>query len=325
MNKESKYNALIAQMQTATLEGTYLSLSKNFRSLSDYENAEELAEECDRKHKELRYTKLLSILQTTKNANMYKTLAKDFHGLGNYKDVALLIKVCDRRYHEMMGNTFIQDEESDRKYQEVFANYLILEYSNALNLMHNLYNENIQNTLDLQGLAYEWYKLYTTFFQIGNYMDAKSYSSHCYYTYTAFNSAIILKLSVQRINKVINNANTGDEKSRKKLSAIIEKAKIVEYKRLDKIKQIENARKEWEEQQKKKEERANEYRKQRELEERACYDSTAREILRKQTEAKGKNPCPKCGSELFDIYTKYHGQDYSCSNSNCKWKTWQSV
>ncbi|MDR2571064.1 MAG: hypothetical protein LBD23_12375 [Oscillospiraceae bacterium] len=35
--------------------------------------------------------------------------------------------------------------------------------------------------------------------------------------------------------------------------------------------------------------------------------------------------CPKCGDALFSISTKYHGLDYSCSNSYCKWKTWQSV
>jgi len=116
--KKARYDALIKEKNNASSEGKFNQLAAEFRKMGVYENAAQLANECDKladecgkREKKERYDALVQAKNNASSEGKYKQLAQEFREMGGYENAAQLANECDKQFNELKK----QREEQERQ------------------------------------------------------------------------------------------------------------------------------------------------------------------------------------------------------------------
>ncbi|MCL2388067.1 MAG: hypothetical protein FWC89_11045 [Defluviitaleaceae bacterium] len=127
--KKEQYDDLIERKIRASSEWEYEKLAEQFREMTTYSNAVELAQQCDdlrhnlikkreADEKEELYSKLIQRKSETFHEKDFSKLAEDFRKMNGYKDTIELANLCDEQRLK------IKSEREEREAKEATAERL---------------------------------------------------------------------------------------------------------------------------------------------------------------------------------------------------------
>jgi len=108
--KKRQYDQLIQDKNNISTEREYKNLANKFRDMGDYENAAELAKECDNATIKARYNQLVQDKNDVSTEEEYKNLANKFRDFGPYENTAELAKECENEAVKARYNQLIKEK-----------------------------------------------------------------------------------------------------------------------------------------------------------------------------------------------------------------------
>jgi len=150
--KKARYDALVKEKNNASSESIFKQLAQEFRNMGVYENAAQLANECDKlaeecgkREKKARYDDLVQAKNNASSEGKYKQLAQEFREIGDYENAAQLAVECDKlaeecgkrekkaRYDELVKEK--SNASSEEKYKHLASKFRGMgDYENAVQL-----------------------------------------------------------------------------------------------------------------------------------------------------------------------------------------------
>lgn len=106
------YNKAIELMNSATTEQEFQAAEDMFRSISEYKDSDEMADQCPLLYKGVIYDKLVEEFNATKAFNGLKILADSFRSLGDFRESEKYIKLCEDKYEDYLET--VEREKQER-------------------------------------------------------------------------------------------------------------------------------------------------------------------------------------------------------------------
>jgi len=110
--KKNQYYLLITDKNyAASTEDEYKNLANKFRAMGNYENAIQLAKECESDAVKARYNQLVKEKNNASTIDEYKNLANQFKAMNGYENTAELAKECENKYNIIKEQRNKEDTE----------------------------------------------------------------------------------------------------------------------------------------------------------------------------------------------------------------------
>jgi len=143
--KKARYDSMVQEKNNASSEGRFNQLATEFREMGNYENAAQLADECDKlanecgkREKKTCYDNLVKEKDNASSEKKYKHIAQKFREMGNYENAVQLADECDKLAVKTRYDALVQEKpyaSSEEKYEQLAQKFREMgDYENAAQL-----------------------------------------------------------------------------------------------------------------------------------------------------------------------------------------------